>query len=139
MKDTEYLQIDEPTLLKAPQPYTRDELVLLWDIYKHTASGCIGNDPLFFLTDDPTYFKHGMESPSTGIHPEFDPDIYKQAIYDVLFTEKHYRLYHTSPNMRRHFETAAVLLYVLPISAMLLCLSRETYWEIALWRLKVEK
>ena len=63
-----HVDIEEKDLIDSPQPYTVSDLRLLWAIYRHTTSGKVSNDPLYFLTDDPTYFSH-RESPDLGIHP----------------------------------------------------------------------
>jgi hypothetical protein len=132
------VHIDREDLLNSPQPYTARDLQLLWAIYKHTTSGNIGNDPLFFLTDDPKYFK-SLEYPDYGIYSEFDPNIYKQAIHDVLFTLKHIKIYSAAPNVGKYFRTVAYLMYVLPYKELSEHLNREIYWEIAVWRMRLEK
>jgi len=133
-----HVDIEEKDLIDSPQPYTVSDLRLLWAIYRHTVSGKVSNDPLYFLTDDPTYFSH-RESPDLGIHPEFDPDIYKQAVYDVIFSLKYRHIYDTSPNVLKYFKTAAYLMYVLPYKEVQQHINRNIYWEIAVWRMKIQK
>lgn len=133
-----YIDITEAALVGSPQPYTVSDLQLLWAIYRHTVSGNTSNDPLYFLVDDPAYFKYS-ESPDLGIHPDFDPVVYKQAVHDVIFTTKYDRIYDTSPNVRTHFKTAAYLMYVLPYREIREHINRDIYWEIAVWRMKIQK
>lgn len=94
-----HVDIEEKDLRESPQPYTVSDLQLLWAIYRHTTSDTIANDPLYFLTDDPDICKHGTKDYDLGIHPEFDPDIYKQAVYDVIFDIKYNNIYGTSPKI----------------------------------------
>ena len=48
-----HIDIDEASLIGSPQPYTVSDLQLLWAIYRHSNSGTIANDPMYFLTDGP--------------------------------------------------------------------------------------
>jgi len=135
LANNEHMNIDESELIDSPQPYTVSDLQLLWAIYRHTVSGNTSNDPLYFLVDDPCA---GM-SPALGIHPCFDPVVYKQAVHDVIFTTKYDKIYDTAPNVRVHFKTAAYLMYVLPYEEIREHLNRDIYWEIAVWRMKIQK
>lgn len=48
-----HVDIEEKDLRDSPQPYTVSDLQLLWAIYRHSTSGTVANDPMYFLTDDP--------------------------------------------------------------------------------------
>ena len=124
---------------KSPQSYTREDLMLLWSMYKKTCSANTGNDPLYFLTDDPKHFKSGTESPKIAPSIEFDPTKYKQFLIDFTFGSKYSSLYRTSPGVLPYCQRAARLLYVEPLESIPLFINERFYWEIASWRLTIGK